>query len=154
MGYAEDINRCRNIFQNNQLNLSSGSFGMHQRTVISDRMLEAFHLLNSYNSNRPDLEENIHWVAILGAIGRLFEALMSAKASSKILSWDFKVSARRVIYHARGPFAVTSLGIANKNFLIDSDNTVAFFMHCYEHCRNELAYVEVDSPVDFRIVVA
>lgn len=145
MGYAEDINRCMKIFRSNQLSSGSGPLTLHQKTILNDRMLETFHLLNSYNSSRPNFEENIHWVAILGAIGRLFEALMSTKVSSKILSWDFKVSARRVIYHSRGPFAVTNLGMENKNFLINPDNTIAFFMHCYEHCRGELAHVGIVS---------
>lgn len=143
MASEENVARCRGMFKSKQLNFNTQRLSLQQKQVIHERMLEVFYLLDSYNENIDIYAENIHWVAILGAIGRLFEVLLSHGQTANILTREFKISARRVIYHSSGPFCITSLGVPNGNFLIDSEHTIAFFMHCYEHCRNELMRIGI-----------
>ncbi len=146
MVHAKNMARCENIFKNKQINFHTPRLSLQQKQMIHDRMLEAFYILDSYKENIDIDAENIHWVAILGAMGRLFEVLLSHAATTEILTRDFKVSARRVIYHSYGPFCVTTLGIPNGRFLMKSEDAIAFFTHCYEHCRGELMTIGIRTP--------
>ena len=146
MVYEENMARCRGVFKSKQINFRTPRLSPQQKQMVHDRMLDVFYLLDSYKENIDIDAENIHWVAILGAIGRLFEALLSYTTTANILTRDFKISARRVIYHSSGPFCVTSLGIPNGRFLMKSEDSIAFFMHCYEHCRNELMAIGITTP--------
>ena len=130
MSYEEDLRRCQLIFRTGQV---SGKTPVAVGNTIPACMEELHCLLESYRSDFPVVQENIYWVGILGAVGRLFEALMQNTAFKNILTWEFKNSVRRVLYHSRGPFCTTNLGEP-----IDAFQTVAFFTHCYEHCRAEL----------------
>lgn len=130
MSYEEDLKRCQKIFSRSQIRFKAL---IPIGNEIPNCMEELYYLLKFYNVDAPCMQENIHWVAILGAVGRLFEALGKHNSFKNLLTWEFKNSVRRVIYHSRGPFCATNLGEA-----IPPGITVAFFIHCYEHCRTEL----------------
>ncbi len=155
MTYEEDTIRCNGIFRAGQVK-PHGRHLMQDKAIISDRMLELYHLLSSYNYDPKEhsTKENIHWVAILGAVGRLFESLMTNRAFSQILSSQFKISAKRVIYHSRGPFCITKLGITDPVppggpeyvVMFPSECVISFFTHCYEHSRTELDTIGIQTP--------
>lgn len=131
MPYADDLKRCNKIFSHNQVASSTTTISLSPAIYVC---MHEWHLvLKSYRSNMPGLLENIYWVAILGTTGRLFEALIQNPNFKNILTFNFTSSVRRVLYHSRGPFYATNTGEP-----IPPHQTVAFFIHCYEHCRKEL----------------
>ena len=131
MSNTSDLDACRVIFRAGQCTPTPGQIEADH--PVHQRMTELYHILQSYAANGPDLEEDIHWVAILGAVARLFEALSNEPAFEEILTAKFKNSARRLIYHSRNSFS------SSITALVSAEAVIRFFIHCYEHCRHELA---------------
>jgi hypothetical protein len=76
----------------------------------------------------------IRYYAVLGATGRVFEALHRSKVNlgKKIMPFDFLSGIRNSIYHAPKPFL--QLNAENGEF-------ITFFSHLYEYCRQELGAI-------------
>lgn len=101
--HAENMQRCEIIFKIKQINFNTKKLSTQQKHLTHERVLEVFYLLNSYKENIDIEAGNIHWVAIIGAMGGLFEILLSYPMTAAILTRDFKISVIRLIYHYSGP---------------------------------------------------
>lgn len=132
---------CKEIFRKKKYVVNSPV----DVSKISDRMQELYYILESEYKSEPCFEENIHWIALLGAVARLFTALNESEIFSELLNVQFKNGVRNTIYHCQGPFSDLS-----------GPELITFFSHCYEHCRLELSsvleehYKPLTRPIDLK----
>lgn len=101
---------------------------------INARMQEWFTVLSADYTPLTPLNISIRYFAVLGATGRVLEALKRSedRIGEKILPFELLKGLRNTIYFALNPFA--ELNRNNRKFL-------TFFSHLYEHCRNEIGKI-------------
>lgn len=146
LGVEKKINIFRKYFTENR----SNTRGLQEDLTISRCMNELYHILEAGYTSTPEPQSTIHFSAILGASGRLIEALLYSKESSFqcIFNKKFLVGVRSTIYHAQGPFS---------HLCVYTDPKILnFFSHLYDHCRKELCaslnrpiYLPLSREIDY-----
>ncbi len=105
---------------------------MKEVKVLSLCMMELFYVLETDDTSLLPIDIQIRDLAMIGALGRLFEALLHSeeKVGKKIFFFSFLSGLRSVLYHVDNPFVQ-----------LNADGTLSrdtFFKHIYDYCRTEL----------------
>lgn len=105
---------------------------MKEVKALSLCMMELFYVLETDDTSLLPIDIQIRDLAMIGALGRLFEALLHSeeKVGKKIFSFPFLSGLRSVLYHVDNPFVHL-----NADDILSRDT---FFKHIYDYCRTEL----------------
>lgn len=110
--------------------------------LITVRMQEWFNVLAADYAPFTPVNIAIRYYAVLGATGRVFEALLKSedKMGQKIMPLAFLIAIRNTIYHAENPF---------KQLDPENGEFITFFSHLYEHCRREISSITATSDLPY-----
>lgn len=105
---------------------------MKEVKALSLCMMEFFYALEIDDTSLLPIDIQIRDLAMIGAAGRLFEALLHGeeKVGKKVFPFAFLSGLRAVLYHINDPYSQLN---AHTVF-----NRRTFFKHIYDYCRTEL----------------
>lgn len=123
---------------------------VREERELNLRMQELYEVLEADYDFPTSVTENIQYLAMLGAAGRLFEQLLysNQKAGKLIFPFEFLSGLRSTIYHTDNPFSQ-----------LDDIQQRMFFRVIYAYCQHELnkvtgkdLYPRLSNEVDMSVI--
>lgn len=124
---------------------------MKEVKALSLCMMEVFCVLETDDSAQLPIDIRVRELAMIGAVGRLFERLLHGeeKVGKKLFHFPFLSGLRAVLYHINDPLSQLNIGAELKRDV--------FFRHIYDYCRTELhtlfgkaIYPSLSIPCDIK----